>query len=390
MTNAIAESASSEQQLPPTGSARGAGANSPAQIPIKGWKDILWRVYDELGEDRVLLIAAGVTFYFLLAFVPGLSALISFYGLFFDSSTMLDHLTFLQGIVPGGGLEIIRDQLQRITGNSNTTLGLATIVSTGIALWSANAGIKGLFEAMNVAYGEREKRSFITLNLITLSFTVSTIAAMIAFMGVMIALPQALAYLWIPEATKWLIKGLSFAVMFIMFAAGVAAIYRWGPSRNEASWKWITPGTLLSVIVAVIVSILFSWYVSNFGSYNATYGSLGALIGFVTWIWIMTIILVVGAELNAETEQQTVKGAADATNEPRGAYDIAGNKDNPAIASVAAVRDRQQAAPPDARQSAGSRISLGRLAIAIPAAALVYWFSRKQKKATGQAKTPDT
>ena len=174
--------------------ARGAGAQNPAEIPLKGWKDILWRVYDEIGEDRVLLVAGGVTFYILLAFVPGLTALISFYGLFLDRTTILDHLSVLHGIIPGGGLDIIKDQLQRISANNNTTLGVTSLISTGIARWSANAGIKGLFEAMNVAYGEHEKRSFIRLNMVTLAFTITALASMVAFMAIMIVLPQALAY----------------------------------------------------------------------------------------------------------------------------------------------------------------------------------------------------
>jgi len=354
---------------------------------LKGWKDILWRVYDEIGEDRVLLVAGGVTFYILLAFVPALTALISFYGLFLDRTTILDHLSFLHGIIPGGGLEIVKDQLQRITINSNTTLGLTSLVSTGIALWSANAGIKGLFEAMNVAYGEREERSFIRLNMVTLTFTMTALASMVAFMAIMIVLPQVLAYLWLSESAKWLIKGLAFAGMFAMFAAGVAAVYRWGPSRKEASWKWITPGTLLAVMVAAIVSVLFSWYVSNFGSYNATYGSLGALIGFVTWIWILMIILIVGAELNAETEQQTVTDTTVAPTEPPGqrGANAADTSENPAL-EVSPQRRGKQPLQTDGPHKASGRISLGQLAVALPAAALLYWYSKKRaaKMARGE------
>jgi membrane protein len=269
--------------------------------------------------------------------------------------------------------------LQRITINSNTTLGLTSLISTGIALWSANAGIKGLFEAINVAFGEHEKRSLIRLNVVTLTFTITALASMVAFMAIMIVLPQALAYLWLSESAKWLIKGLAFAGMFAMFAAGVAATYRWGPSRNEASWKWITPGTLLAVVVAAIVSVLFSWYVSNFGSYNATYGSLGAVIGFVTWIWILMIILIVGAELNAETEQQTAADTTVAPNEPpgeRGAH-AADTSENPAL-EVSPKWRRKQPLHSEKPHKAGGRISIGQLAVALPAAALLYWYGKKQ------------
>lgn len=292
---------------------RGQSASSPAAIPSRGWKDILVRVGGEISKDRVMLIAAGVTFYLLLAMVPAMSAFISIYGLFADPATVQQQLQMLEGFIPGGGMAILDEQLSRLAGQANTTLGVTLAISLAIALWSTNAGVKALFEAMNVAYGEQERRSFIKLTAISLAFTLATIVAGVIGLGVIVLLPTALQFVGLAQGTEWLIRLGSYALLAAMALLGLAALYRWGPCRANAKWRWITPGAVLTVVVTLIVSVLFSWYVANFGSYNETYGSLGALIGFMTWIWITSTIVIVGAELNAEMEHQT---ARDTTTEP--------------------------------------------------------------------------
>ncbi len=295
------------------GNSRGQSASSPAAIPSRGWKDILVRVSGEISKDRVMLIAAGVTFYLLLAMVPAMSAFISIYGLFSDPATVQEQLQMMEGVIPDGGMTILNEQLSRLAGQANSTLGLTLAISLSIALWSTNAGVKALFEAMNVAYGERERRSFIKLTAISLAFTLATIVAGVVGLGVIVLLPTVLQFVGLGQGTEWLIKMGSFALLAVMALLGLAALYRWGPCRENAKWKWITPGAVLTLVVTLLVSVLFSWYVANFGSYNETYGSLGAIIGFMTWIWITSTIVIVGAELNAEMERQT---ARDTTTEP--------------------------------------------------------------------------
>ncbi|WP_062234183.1 YihY/virulence factor BrkB family protein [Aureimonas sp. N4] len=285
-------------------SAHGRAAQKPTAIPAKGWKDVLWRTYEEFSNDRLMLVAAGVTFYVLLALFPAITAFISIYGLFSDPASVRDQLQGLQGVLPGGALQIIGEQLQRITSQESAKLGFGMIFGLGVALWSANAGMKTLFDAMNIVYEEEEKRGFIKLTLITLGFTLGTIVALIvALMGVVV-LPIVLEFLHLGSLETVLLV-LRWPILLVLVALGLSIIYRVGPSRSAARWRWIAPGSLFAAALWVVFSLLFSWYAQNFGSYDETYGSLGAAIGFMTWIWISTIVVLIGAELNAEMEHQT-------------------------------------------------------------------------------------
>src|ERR687893_2700608 len=171
---------------------RGRHANAPTEIPTLGWKDILWRTYEEFGNDRVMSVAAGVTFYALLALFPAIAALVSTYGLFADPATIQDHLTSLSGILPGGALEIIGEQVKRISSQGGGALGFAFFFGLAISLWSANAGMKAIFDALNVAYGEEEKRSFVQLNLRSLTFTLGIIVFILVAVGAIVVIPIVL------------------------------------------------------------------------------------------------------------------------------------------------------------------------------------------------------
>ncbi|WP_375451875.1 YihY/virulence factor BrkB family protein [uncultured Devosia sp.] len=297
---------------------RGRQATSPTAIPFPGWKDILWRLYRSINNDRVMLTAAGVTYYVLLALVPTLTAFVSIYGLFNTRSSVVDQVNLLAGIVPTGGLEIIRDQLTRITSESDGTLGVTLLVSLAIALWSASAGVKAMFEGMNIAYHETEKRSFIRVNLLALGFTLGGAIAGVLVLGVVLAMPPLLALLPGGEGLEWAVRIASYIVMLGVVMLGIGALYRWGPSRQEAKWRWITPGAIMAVVAAVATSLLFSWYVANFSDYNATYGSLGALIGLLTWIWLTATLVIIGAELNSEVEHQTARDSTTGAEQPLG------------------------------------------------------------------------
>ncbi len=302
---------------------RGRQAENPAAIPLRGWQDIFWRVFHGISQDRILLAAAGTTYYLLLALVPTLTAFVAIYGLFNDRSTVIQQVELLAGLVPSGGLDIIRDQLTRLTTQSDGTLSVTLLLSLVIAFWSASSGIKALFEAMNVAYHEAEKRNFIKLNVTALVFSLGGAVAAMLVVGVAIGVPAALAILPGGKNFDWTVRIVSYLVMIGVLAAGIAALYRWGPSREQAKWRWITPGAGLAVAALGLTSVLFSWYVGNFSDYNAAYGSLGALIGMLTWIWISVTIIIVGAELNSEIEHQTARDST--TGKPqamgdRGAY----------------------------------------------------------------------
>ena len=297
---------------------RGRAAETPGEIPAKGWKDILWRLYEEMNKDRILAVAAGVTYFGILALFPAITALVSMYGLFADATTINEHLGTLSGFLPGGATEIIGEQVKRITEHDEGALGFAFFFGLALALWSANAGMKAMFDALNVAYDEEEKRSFIGLNLRSLAFTLGTIVFVLVALGGIVVVPVVLEFVGLGPAAEWILWIVRWPVLLAIVGLMLALLYRYGPSRDEVEWKWITPGSAVAAVVWIVASMLFSWYVANFANYNETYGSLGAAIGFMTWLWLSTTIVLVGGELNAEIEHQTAKDTTKGPPEPMG------------------------------------------------------------------------
>jgi membrane protein len=294
---------------------RGRDATKPTEIPARGWKDIAWRLWTEITEDRILLIAAGATFYLLLALFPALAAFVSLYGFVADPTTIADHIAFLGGVLPTGGLDLIRDQLNSLASQSSSALSWGFISGLVIALWSANSGIKSLFEGLNVAYEEEEKRSFIKLNLISFGFTLGAMFVGIVMIVSVGVVPAVLAFLRLDRWTELLVSLLRWPILLVLVGFGISLLYRYGPSRARAKWRWVTPGAIMATVVWLLASWGFSFYLQNFADYNATYGSLGAVIGFLVWTWISVIILLAGAELNSEMEHQTAHDST--TGEPR-------------------------------------------------------------------------
>jgi membrane protein len=301
-----------------SGDTRGRAADTPSEIPAAGWKDILLRIYRSISEDRIVAISAGVTFYALLAIFPAIAAMISLYGLFADPATINQHVETLTGFVPGGGLDIIREQIDRVVSQGRRTLGLTLVTGLAISLWSANAGIKALFDALNVVYHEEEKRGFFKLNAVSLAFTLGAIVFLLLAIAVMTVLPALLEGLGLSGASELLITIGRWPALLVTVSFAIPLIYRYGPSRDEPQWRWITWGSAFAAVGWLVASMLFSWYAENFGSYNTTYGSLGAVIGFMTWVWISAIVILVGAKINAEMEHQTARDTTTGAPEPLG------------------------------------------------------------------------
>jgi len=282
---------------------RGRLAHAPHQIPVRGWKDVLWRTYREVSHDRLTLVAAGVTFYSLLAIFPAIGVFVSLYGLVADVSEVNRQLDSLALFVPPEILIILGDQMTRLAGGHSAGLSVAFVVSLLISLWSANAGMKALFNGLNIAYDEVEKRNFFTLSLLTYGFTAGALFFLTVIASVLVAAPlyfKALGWsateVWVP--LRWLV--------LLLFTSGAFAIvYRYGPCRARARWRWVTWGGLFSAGLWLGGSLGFSWYVNHVAHYDITYGSLGAVIGFMMWIWFSVMVVLVGAELNAEIEHQT-------------------------------------------------------------------------------------
>jgi membrane protein len=309
----ISDPAPSNPAISPPGSfarelsqpGRGRHSGSPLQIPWAGWKDILWRTYVRSGEDRLLAIAAGVVFFGLLAVFPAITALVSCYGLFANPSTIGANLQTLALMLPQGSFEIVQDQIARVLMKGDTALGATFLFGLGLAIWSANAGAKAVIDALNVVYEEREKRSFIRLNLLSLAFTTGGIAALLLMVSAVVAVPLALGHAGLASESRIIIGLGRWPLLLVTLLAALGLLYRFGPSRQAARWEWLSVGTLAAALLWIAGSSLLSWYLSNFGNYGATYGSLGAAIGLMMWMWMSAIIVLFGAELNSEIEHQT-------------------------------------------------------------------------------------
>ena len=282
-------------------------SRSPLQIPWAGWKDILWRTYVRTGEDRLLAIAGGVVFFGLLAVFPAITALVSCYGLFANPSTIGANLQTLALMLPEGSFQIVQDQVTRVLEKGNTALGATFLFGLALAIWSANAGVKAVIDALNVVYEEREKRSFVRLNLLSLAFTTGGIAALLLMVGAVVAFPLALDHLGLAPESQLIVSLARWPLLTVILLAMLGVLYRFGPSRRPMRWQWLSVGTLAASLLWVAGSSLLSWYLSNFGNYNATYGSLGAAIGLMMWMWMSAIIVLCGAELNSEIEHQTAR-----------------------------------------------------------------------------------
>ncbi len=298
---------------------RGRHADAPWEIPLRGWKDILLRVYDNIGKNRIVTFAAGVTFYSILALFPAIAALVSLYGLFADPASIASHLNSLAGVLPGGAVQVIGDQLNRLAAQPHQSLGLTFAVGLATALWSANAGIKSLFDALNLVHSEPERRGLIRLNVASLIFTAASIGFVLLALGAMVVLPLVLDYLGLATVADEVIRWLRWPALLVVVMVGLSLLYRFGPSRAEPRWRWITWGSAVAAILWLVASALFTWYAANFGSYDKTYGSLGAVIGFMVWIWISIIVVLLGAEIDAEMEHQTVCDTTTGGPKPLGA-----------------------------------------------------------------------
>lgn len=266
-------------------------------------RGILRDLKDEILRDRVLAVAAGVTFYALLAIVPAITALISIFGLILAPSEVPGLLAPLYGLLPEEAAVLVTDQATRIAAKADDALSLTALVALLIALWSANGGTKALIEALGIAYDVRETRSFFRLTLVALGFTLGALVLVILLGVAVAALPFLVERLGgVAEA---LVLILRWPVILALLLLVLAVLYRWGPDRPDAEWRWITPGAVVAALGLVAISGGLGWYVANFGSYDETYGSLAAVVVLMLWIWLSTMMVLVGAELNAELDRRS-------------------------------------------------------------------------------------
>jgi membrane protein len=266
------------------------------------WRAVLIETYQAMSQDRLLAVAAGVVFYALLAIFPAITAFVSFYGLFANAGAVQDHLSVLANFMPSGALTIVHEQIERIASKpSGLSVGFAAGVL--IALWSANAGVKAMMDALNVIMRQDERRGFVRLNLLSLSFTLGAIVFVMLAVGAVVAFPLVMsAFGWkdVLDTAAWFTR---WPLLFALLTGTLMVFYRVGPSRDVAPRWWLSPGALVAALLWLAGSAALSFYLSNFADYNATYGSLGAAIGLMMWMWLSTIVVLLGAQLDTVIER---------------------------------------------------------------------------------------
>jgi membrane protein len=254
----------------------------------------------------------------MLALFPALGAFVSVYGLFADVETARDHLAGLTGVIPANAMALLGEQMVRLASASEANLSLAFVFGLALSVWSANAGIKALFKGLNIVYEEKETRGFLKLNLVSLGFTLGTVLFLVLAMGALVALPVALEFLRVDPGVIGL-SHLRWPALLAIAMLFLSVLYRYGPSREKPKWRWVTPGGAAAAVMWMAGSALFSWYLTRFADYDATYGSLGAVFGFMTWLWLSSTVVLIGAELNAEIEHQTAADSTTGAEQPLGA-----------------------------------------------------------------------
>lgn len=288
-------------------------AQAPSAVPSRDlrlyrrpwawWRQVILHTYREVGNDRLLAVAAGVVFYALLALFPAVTAFVSFYGLFAGYATISNHLDLLAYVMPAGGFSIVNDQVERIVTNNDSKLSMALVAGVAIALWSANSGVKAMIDALNVIEGVDERRGFVRLNAVSLGFTFGAIVFLLIAIGTVVAFPLVMSTFGMERVTStatWLVR---WPLMLIVVMLALSVLFRFGPSHERRRWRLFSPGIVFAAIAWLAGSAGLSFYLSNFANYNATYGSLGAAIGLMMWMWLTAIVVLVGAELDSEADK---------------------------------------------------------------------------------------
>ena len=298
-------------------------ADSPSEIPWRGWRRVVRRTFLEMLSDRASLTAAGCAFYATLALFPAISMLISIYGLLFDPLTVEPQLAVLRDLLPPAAYQLIGERVHELVSKPPGTLGLSLLFSSAVALWSSATGVKSIITALNLAYEEREQRSFLRYQFTALTITICAILSAVVGLALLVGLPTGLAFLGIPGHQKLLIRMASFGLLILAILSGLSLLYRYGPSRRRPKWHWVTPGSMAATALWVIASALFSYYVAAFATYDSTYGPLGTVVAVMMWFYVTVYAVLLGAELNAELELQTARDSTDGPPRPlgaRGAY----------------------------------------------------------------------
>ena len=276
---------------------------SPFSISSSGWKEVVKHVKDQISENNVPIVSAGVAFFAFLAIFPAIAALVSIYGLTMDPQQVQNQLNQVSSMMPQQAYDILKTQLENVTKSSGSKLGWSTAIGLLFSLWSANKGMKSLFTAVNIAYGTQGDRGFFKQNAITLLFTLGAIILVIVSIALIVIFPAIIDQLGLPSNIESVVKWGRWILLGIIAVFFLGMIYEYAPIRPAPGFKWVLPGALLATVLWLIASWGFSFYVSNFGSYGQMYGSISAIVILLLWLFLTCFIILLGGEVNGETEK---------------------------------------------------------------------------------------
>jgi len=288
----------------------------PKEFSLANWWQITKRVMHKIEQDNMSLIAAGVAFYFLLAIFPLLAALVSMYGLFTDQETLIQHMNLLVGVIPEQSREILEAQVESILSTDDSALSLGFLFSFLLAIWSGGKGSVALISACNISYQESKKRSFFKMVLVRTSLTLATILTMLLMLLMIVVIPLALSLLG--ETSQSLLDWITWPILLIVFNFSLASLYKYAPHRASAKWRWTTPGAFLATLFWLVGSYFFNLYITDYASYNETYGSMGGVVILLMWFYVTAFTILLGAAINASTELQTEADTTTGTDKPKG------------------------------------------------------------------------
>jgi membrane protein len=298
---------------------KGHQANSPAEMPWRAWKDIAARTYKRTWDDNVGLVAAGVAFYGFFALLSLLGVVVLAYGFAADPRLVIRDVNGLTAILPTDVATLIGSQLMTAVDTSEGKKGAALLLALVVGLYGGTNGAAATITSLNIAYEEKEKRSLLVFYVT--AFAMTLVAIVLALLMLLATTAAAALGELVPHASNAAViagKVLTDAALVLVAAAVAATLYRFGPSREDAKWKWITPGSAFTAVSWLILTLLFGFYVSHLTNYSATYGSLGAVVALLTWMYLSAYAFVFGAELNSEIEHQTAKDSTTGSPEPMG------------------------------------------------------------------------
>lgn len=303
--------------------ARGRGAARPLDVPMKGWKDVLFRVKDEIAKDNISVVSGGVAFFSLLAIFPAIAAGVALYGLIASPQDVQQQVQAMSQMMPPEAQGILEKQMNDTAQASSGAMGFGAVVGILFALWSASKGISAMVAALNIAYNEEDERGFIKLMALNLALTLGGLVLVIATLFLVAAVPAILGIIDPGQFWQWVISLSRWPILFVVMLGALAVLYRVGPDRKPPLWRWTSPGAIIVTLLWILGSIAFSIYVSRFGSYNETYGAIAGVVILMMWLYLSAFVVLLGAEINSELERQTRQDTTTADGEPmgeRGAY----------------------------------------------------------------------